>query len=203
MKLLFSLSLALLGLAAPVRAEVQCQCDHVPIQPKECVNHCFAVLLSNSSSGEVESALGLDAQLRSDIAAIRAAGPIESISDLREQLPEHAFEQLESRIEAAASGRSQPAVLREQLASIGTVTYEAELTGNQIAALDDEEGREVAPRYGPDTGVAGDEGALPSTASGMPLLVLFGGISLAAGLALLVIRKQYSSSGTKEGAEHS
>lgn len=194
MKLAFSLSLAvLLGLAAPSRAELQCHCDHVPIRPKECVDHCFAVLLSNLSPGEMEDSLGLDAQLRNDIAAISTAGPIESISDLRDQLPERAFKQLEAKIVAAASGRSQSTALREQLAAIGTVTYDTELTDVQIAALDDEEGRELAPDDDMNTRGAyseGDEGALPATASGMPLLVLLGGTSLAAGLALLSIRKK-------------
>lgn len=187
MKFIFSLSLAaLLGLAAPARAELQCRCDHVPIRPKECVDHCFSVLLSNLSQVEMEDTLGLDAQLGNDIAAITTAGPIESISDLRDQLPERDFEQLKSTIEAAASGRSQSTALREQLAAIGTVTYDTELTDVQIAALDDEEGREAAPGYSRGTvaAAAGDTDALPTTASGMPLLVLFGATSLAAGLAL-------------------
>ena len=191
MRLLFSVSLAtLLGFVVPARAELQCKCDHLPIQPKECVNLCFGVLLSNLSPEQMESVLGLDAQLRNDIAAIRNEGPIESISDLRLQLANGAFERLESKIEAAASGRSQPTALREQLAAIGTVTDNPELTDVQIAALDDEAESEVAPDFDADIGTYDDADALPDTASGIPLLALIGGLALATSLALRGFRKR-------------
>lgn len=184
MRFLLSFSLsALVGFLPPPNAGLRCKCDHLPIEPKQCVNLCFGALLNTLSPDQMKSVLGFDDQLTHDVAALRTAEPIESIADLRPRLSAENFERLKRKIEAAASGHTQqPMVLRAQLAAVAPRTgMESPLTRDQVAALDEEEAREGT--------TSSTYGELPSTASGFPLLGLIGLASLVASLTLWSLRK--------------
>ncbi len=206
MRLIAPVSLAaFLGLMAQAQAELRCKCDHIPIEPKQCVNLCFGALLNTLPQERIASLLDLDAQLSNSIAVAKNAGPIKTLSDLRSQLSKEDFEQLESKVAAAAAGNTRErAALKVQLAALPSETrapaHTSPFTEEQIAAIHDEAETERPPStYSTGTydsttettgSAASSSSSLPKTASDLPLLGLIGAISLAASLALRGCRKR-------------
>ncbi len=199
---------AFLGLTAQAQAELHCKCDHLPIEPKQCVDLCFGALLNTLPQERIASLLDLDAQLSNSIAAAKDAGSIKTVSDLRSQLPKEAFERLESKVAAAATGNTRErAALKAQLAALPAETMvparTQTFTEEQIAAINDEAETERPPgtystgTYDDSTDTTGTSATgtssssrLPKTESDLPLLGLIGAISLAVSLALRGYRKR-------------
>jgi hypothetical protein len=190
MKLYSALSLtALLSFPLPAQAELKCKCDHMPIEPKRCVDRCFGALLNNLSSKQMVSILGLGPDVSHDIVAIRDAKPIESIASLQSQLSADSFERLKSRIDAAAAGQiPEPQALGEQLAVLRLPsgdTTDSPSSGS-YSGSSGSPNDQIAMGVGETTASS----RLPRTASIEPLLGIFGAISLLSSLVLWSYRKR-------------
>ena len=204
MRLIAPVSLAAFrGFTAQAQAELHCKCDHLPIEPKQCVNLCFGALLNTLPQERIASLLDLDAQLSNSIATVKNAGSIKMISDLRSQLPKEAFERLESKVAAAAAGNTRErAALKVQLAALPSEVmvpaHTSTFTAEQIAAINDEAETERPPgtysTYSSTTETTTAStratSSLPKTANDLPLLGVIGVISLAFSLTLRGCRKR-------------